>query len=239
VFLRGLYLAERGIAERLLALAKGSPSWPAIDVDKAIPWVEKKTGKTLAASQRAAIEMVLRSKAAVVTGGPGVGKTTLLDTILRILAAKGTKILLAAPLCTNLVVSGARWFKEKGVGGLTEAIEIVEACRRICDWSRAPWVIENPVSTLGSYWRKPDHSFDPHEFGGFAGGHRDDYLKRTCLWTGGGFRFPEKHEIPAFRPLYIRDLPPSEARASVRSVTPPRFARAVFEANVGRVLIAS
>jgi exodeoxyribonuclease V alpha subunit len=97
VFLRGLYLAERGIAERLLALAKGSPSWPAIDVDKAIPWVEKKTGKTLAASQRAAIEMVLRSKVAVVTGGPGVGKTTLLDTILRILAAKGTKILLAAP----------------------------------------------------------------------------------------------------------------------------------------------
>ena len=50
VFLRGLYLAERGIAERLLALAKGSPSWPAIDVDKAIPWVEKKTCKTLAAS---------------------------------------------------------------------------------------------------------------------------------------------------------------------------------------------
>ena len=97
VFLRGLYLAERGIAERLLALAKGSPSWPVIDVDKAIPWVEKKTGKTLAASQRAAIEMVLRSKVAVVTGGPGVGKTTLLDAILRILAAKGTKILLAAP----------------------------------------------------------------------------------------------------------------------------------------------
>ncbi len=97
VFLRGLYLAERGIAERLLALAKGVPSWPRIDVDKALPWVEKKTGKTLAASQRAAIEMVLRSKVAVVTGGPGVGKTTLLDAILRILAAKGTKILLAAP----------------------------------------------------------------------------------------------------------------------------------------------
>ncbi len=51
----------------------------------------------LAASQRAAIEMALRSKAMVITGGPGVGKTTLLDAILRILAAKGTKILLAAP----------------------------------------------------------------------------------------------------------------------------------------------
>ncbi len=97
VFLRGLYLAEHGIAARLLALAKGVPSWPRIDVDKALPSVEKKTGNTLAASQRAAIEMVLRSKVAVVTGGPGVGKTTLLDAILRILAAKGTKILLAAP----------------------------------------------------------------------------------------------------------------------------------------------
>ena len=97
VFLRGLYLAERGIADRLQALSKGSPPWPRIDIDKAVPWVEKKTGKTLAASQRAAIEMVLRSKATVVTGGPGVGKTTLLDAILRILAAKGTRLLLAAP----------------------------------------------------------------------------------------------------------------------------------------------
>ena len=89
VFLRGLYLAERGIADRLQALAQGSPPWPKIDIDKAVPWVEKKTGKTLATSQRAAVEMVLRSKVAVVTGGPGVGKTTLLDAILRILAAKG------------------------------------------------------------------------------------------------------------------------------------------------------
>ncbi len=97
VFLRGLYLAERGIADRLQTLSKGSPPWPRIDIEKAVPWVEKKTSKTLAASQRAAIEMVLRSKATVVTGGPGVGKTTLLDAILRILAAKGTRLLLAAP----------------------------------------------------------------------------------------------------------------------------------------------
>lgn len=97
VFLRGLHLAERGVADRIRALVRGPPPWPAIDVEKAVPWVEKKTGKTLAASQRAAIELVLRSKAAVITGGPGVGKTTLLDAILRILAAKGTKILLTAP----------------------------------------------------------------------------------------------------------------------------------------------
>ena len=108
VFLRGLYLAERGIAERLQALPKGSPPWPRIDIDKAVPWVEKKTDKTLAASQRAAVEMVLRSKVAVVTGGPGVGKTTLLDTILRILAVKGTRLLLAAPILLELRLNDRR-----------------------------------------------------------------------------------------------------------------------------------
>ncbi|WOJ91845.1 ATP-dependent RecD-like DNA helicase (plasmid) [Methylocapsa polymorpha] len=97
IFLRGLYLAERGVADRLLSLAQGSPPWPAIDAEKAIPWVEKRTGKVLAASQRTAIGMALQAKAAVVTGGPGVGKTTLLDAILHILAAKGVKILLGAP----------------------------------------------------------------------------------------------------------------------------------------------
>ena len=97
VFLRGLHIAERGVAERLRSLVRGALPWPAIDVEKALPWVEKKTAKMLAVSQRAAIEMALRSKVTVITGGPGVGKTTLLDAILRILAAKGTKILLAAP----------------------------------------------------------------------------------------------------------------------------------------------
>ena len=97
IFLRGLHFAERGVADRLLALRRGAPPWPEINAGKAIDWVEIKTGKTLAASQREAVKMVLRSKVAVVTGGPGVGKTTLLDAILRILAVKGTKLLLAAP----------------------------------------------------------------------------------------------------------------------------------------------
>ena len=59
--------------------------------------MESRTGKTLAASQREALKLVLGSKVAVVTGGPGVGKTTLLDTILRLLVAKGVKVALAAP----------------------------------------------------------------------------------------------------------------------------------------------
>src|SRR5215218_6788781 len=97
VFLKGLHGAERAIAERLLQRAEGKPPWPEIALDKALPWVEQKTGKTLSASQAAAVRLVLASKVAVITGGPGVGKTSTLDSILRILSAKGVQVLLAAP----------------------------------------------------------------------------------------------------------------------------------------------
>ncbi|KAA2236417.1 SF1B family DNA helicase RecD2 [Salinarimonas soli] len=97
IFLKGLHGAERVIAERLISRASGRPPWPAIDLDKARPWVESKTGKALSPSQAEAVRLVLSSKVAVVTGGPGVGKTSTLDTILRILVAKGVRVLLAAP----------------------------------------------------------------------------------------------------------------------------------------------
>ena len=97
VFLAGLHRAERNIAERLTRLANGTLPWPWIDPDKALPWVEKHIGLALAESQIAAIRLALMSKVLVMTGGPGVGKTTIVKAILRILAAKGTEILLCAP----------------------------------------------------------------------------------------------------------------------------------------------
>ena len=97
LFLKGLYLAEQSIAERLLERAGGSPPWPAIDLDRAIEWMEVRTAKTLSPSQREAVRLVIASKIAVLTGGPGVGKTSTLDTILRILLAKGVRVALAAP----------------------------------------------------------------------------------------------------------------------------------------------
>src|SRR5271169_4947139 len=97
VFLAGLYRAERAIAERLLTLNKGKLPWPVIDPGKAIPWIERRIGLTLAESQKAAVAMALGSKVLVITGGPGVGKTTIVNAILRILSAKGVKLLLCAP----------------------------------------------------------------------------------------------------------------------------------------------
>jgi len=97
VFLASLYRAERTIADRLLLLTKGSLPWPWIDPDKALPWVEKRIGLSLAESQAAAIRLALTSKVMVMTGGPGVGKTTIVKGILGILAAKDTELLLCAP----------------------------------------------------------------------------------------------------------------------------------------------
>ena len=97
VFLAGLYRAEQSIAERLVGLGAGSPPWPAVDPEKAIPWVERKVGISLAESQKEAVRLALRAKVLVITGGPGVGKTTLVNAILKVLQTKTPAIALAAP----------------------------------------------------------------------------------------------------------------------------------------------
>lgn len=140
-------------------------------------------------------------------------------------------ICFAFPPCTDQAVSGARWFKDKGLAGLARAIELVERARDVCAWCECPWMIENPVSVMSSYWRKPDYQFHPWQFAGHE--PADNYTKKTCLWTGNGFVMPE------YRPLLdsakpdnrIHAMPPSKNRGDLRSVTPQGFARAVFEAN--------
>ncbi len=97
IFLAGLYRAERDIAERLRTLMRGEPPWPALDVDKAIPWLESRGGLTLAPSQREALRLATASRALVITGGPGVGKTTLVNSILKVLVAKSVNVALCAP----------------------------------------------------------------------------------------------------------------------------------------------
>ncbi len=97
IFLTGLYQAERVIAERIRCLANGGLPWPSIDLEKALPWIEQKTRLSLAESQAAAIRQALLAKVFVISGGPGVGKTTIINSILTILAAKGMGLSLCAP----------------------------------------------------------------------------------------------------------------------------------------------
>jgi exodeoxyribonuclease V alpha subunit len=97
IFLPHLRRAEEGIAARIKRLAEGQPFYPPIDFEKAVAWCEKRTGKTLAPSQREALKTVLASRVVVITGGPGVGKTTLVNSILMILRAKSVKCMLCAP----------------------------------------------------------------------------------------------------------------------------------------------
>src|SRR6516165_3090820 len=95
-FLAGLYRAEQTIADRLIRIAGGKLPWPPIEAAKAVSWVEERSGLKLADSQRAAIRLALASKALVITGEPSVGKTTIVNSILRILGVKGVRMLLCA-----------------------------------------------------------------------------------------------------------------------------------------------
>ena len=97
IFLKVLYHSEKGIANRIFDLMRGARPWFAIQAETAIPWVEERTRLTLADSQRQAVARALKSKVMVITGGPGVGKTTIVNSILKILMAKRVRIALCAP----------------------------------------------------------------------------------------------------------------------------------------------
>jgi exodeoxyribonuclease V alpha subunit len=97
VFLPRLQRAEQGIAQRIKTLVASGPVYPPIDVDKALAWCQTKTGQALAPSQQAALRQALASRLLIITGGPGVGKTTLLKALLLILRAKQVQCLLCAP----------------------------------------------------------------------------------------------------------------------------------------------
>ncbi len=97
VFLPHLRVAEEIIARQLSLLANSDQPFPSIDPEKAIPWVEEKTERILSLSQRKALAAALKHRVVIITGGPGVGKTTLVQSLLTILRAKKLRCLLAAP----------------------------------------------------------------------------------------------------------------------------------------------
>lgn len=143
----------------------------------------------------------------------------------------------AFPPCDHVAVSGSRWFAGKGLRALALSCEMFATAAEFCDWAGAPYGIENPVTTMSTYWRKPDHTFSPHQFTGYS--EDDNYTKKTCLWVGHGFVMPEPMQADGLSEPddRIHKCPPGPDRANIRSATPLGFARAVFQANHREVLI--
>ena len=133
---------------------------------------------------------------------------------------------IAAPPCTEFAGSGARWWVDKDPQLLWDAIQLVRDCLWIIqrckpDW----WILENPVGRLAKCvpeLGKWHTTYQPWEYG-------DPYTKKTCLW--GNFTMPPKTPVEPTEGGKIWRMAPSPERAKLRSITPPGFAQAFFEAN--------
>ncbi|MEI8033104.1 MAG: ATP-dependent RecD-like DNA helicase [Chlorobiaceae bacterium] len=96
-YLAALFRAETRVSSSIQRILQGSLAWGALDAEASISSAEKRSGIELSLSQRQAVALALSSKLVVITGGPGVGKTTIINTILKILDTRKLKFLLAAP----------------------------------------------------------------------------------------------------------------------------------------------
>jgi hypothetical protein len=134
---------------------------------------------------------------------------------------------LAAPPCTEFAVSGARWWATKPPESLADARQVVAACLRIIGLCRPTWwALENPVGRLRRFIGAPAWTFQPWEYG-------DGQFKRTLIWGTAKKPAPTVATPPARTPesQLVFYAAPSPGRARLRSITPPGFARAFFEAN--------
>lgn len=133
-------------------------------------------------------------------------------------------MIIAFPPCTNLAVSGARYFREKQADGRQQAsveffMQFANAdCKRIA--------IENPIGIMSTRYRKPDQIIQPWQFG-----HGE--TKATCLWLKGLPKL-QPTDIVEGREQRVWKMPPSPERAKLRSVTYPGIARAMAEQWAGK-----
>lgn len=142
-------------------------------------------------------------------------------------------LLIAHPPCTHLAVSGARWLKrhwvKKGNGGYwhdpTEKLKLqaesVEFVKRIANLPVKRIAIENPVSMLSRFYRKPDQIVQPWQFG-----HGE--TKATCFWLQNLPRLQPTNIVEG-RENRIHRMPPSPDRWKERSRTYTGIAQAMAE----------
>lgn len=147
--------------------------------------------------------------------------------------------ILAAPPCTHLARSGARWWASKGESAILEAMSIFDACCRLALFSKPVfWCFENPAGRLQDYVGSPAFRFDPCDYGSYG----ENYTKRTCLWGEFNMPLPEnslepiqstrsQHSIDAYMDVHGDRLWPDLDRRARRSVTPRGFSEAFYKVN--------
>ena len=97
IYSRALYFAEVQTAARVQAILKTPQTFRPFDAERAITWWERKAGFSLAVMQHHALEQSLKNKFSIITGGPGVGKTTIIRALVEIFGAMDLTVTLAAP----------------------------------------------------------------------------------------------------------------------------------------------
>lgn len=151
-------------------------------------------------------------------------------------------IIFAFPPCTLMSQSGAKHGRD--TEDLEAAYQMAKCAEILGNRYNCPWMVENPVGKLSTNWRKPNHYFDPYQYGGHLTGDEevmhprmpafDGYTKKTCIWSGNGFIMPEKNPGPInigkfWGWAYLGGK--SARTKQLRSLTPRGFAIAVYEAN--------
>jgi hypothetical protein len=139
---------------------------------------------------------------------------------------------LCAPPCDHFSVSGAQYWKAKDADGRTaQAVAVVLDCLAVVEVVRpAWWALENPIGRIAKLvpeLGRPRLRFDPCDYG-------DPYTKRTQLW--GDFDIPTPNPVEPERVCkqgsWVQRLGGKSAKTKrLRSMTPPGFAKAFFEAN--------
>lgn len=168
---------------------------------------------------------------------------------IKSIVGDGVKFVFGFPECTHLAVSGAAHFEAKRDENpffQDEAMVLVRLVDALGDELGVPWGLENPVSVISSYWRKPDFYFHPYEFGGYLPEDdvhptypeyikpRDAYPKKTGIWHGNGFIQPEINPVevePGYSDQHKKLGGKSLKTKNIRSATPRGFAMAVYKSN--------
>ncbi|MDD4071445.1 MAG: ATP-dependent RecD-like DNA helicase [Desulfobacterales bacterium] len=97
VYLAKYHLCETRITSRLRMLMSAPKAGPALDADRAIQWVQEHLAIKLAEKQVEAVKSAIGTKVLVITGGPGTGKTTIINSVLKIFSGNHATVLMAAP----------------------------------------------------------------------------------------------------------------------------------------------